>query len=118
MATILVVDDDEILAAYLADELKQEGFNVGTAHDGIEAVLNVLDGGWEAVLMDIRMPKLDGIGALRIIKKIATDLPIVMFTGQAGHADMLSSTQYGAHTCLVKPVSIDLLVNTMHQILH
>jgi len=66
--------------------------------------------------MDIRMPKLDGIGALRIIKRIMPELPVVMFTGQAGRGDMIASTRLGAFTCLLKPVSITQLVEVLGQI--
>jgi CheY-like chemotaxis protein len=65
------------------EELQEAGFIAGTAADGVKAVLQVIGGGWDAVLMDIRMPKLDGINALKIIRRIAPHLPVIMFTGQA-----------------------------------
>ena len=117
MARILIVDDERDLADYLADELQTAGFMTGTAMDGVEAVLQVLDGSWSGVLMDIRMPKLDGIGALKIIRRIAPNLPVIMFTGQAGQGDMFESTRLGAFTCLVKPLAIDKLINTLNQAL-
>jgi CheY-like chemotaxis protein len=113
MARILIVDDERDLANYLADELQDAGFSTGTAVDGVEAVLRVLDGGWNGIVMDIRMPKLDGINALKIIRRIAPDLPIIMFTGQAGQGDMLESTRLGAFTCLLKPLVIEKLVDTL-----
>lgn len=113
MPKILVVDDERDLAAYLADELCAAGYEVDTAADGVEAVLRVLDGGWSGVLMDIRMPRLDGINALKLIRKIAPRLPVVMFTGQAGQGDMLESTRLGAFTCLLKPIQPDKLLNTL-----
>jgi len=51
------VDDERDLADYLADELKTAGFTAETAANGVEAVLHVLDGGWDGIVMDIRMPK-------------------------------------------------------------
>lgn len=59
--------------------------------------------------MDIRVPRLDGLNALRIIRRIAPRLPVVMFTGQAGQGDMLESTRLGAATSLLKPILIDKL---------
>ena len=67
--------------------------------------------------MDIRMPKLDGISALKIIRRIAPGLPVIMFTGQAGQGDMFELTRLGAFTCLVKPLAIDKLISTLNQAL-
>lgn len=117
MPRILIVDDENDLADYLAGELKTSGFATGTASNGVEAVLQVLDGGWDSVVMDIRMPKLDGINALKIIRRIAPRLPVIMFTGQAGQGDMLESTRLGAFTCLAKPIMIDKLIGTLNQAL-
>ena len=113
MAKILIVDDEEDVVNFLADELQQANHKTGAAYDGVSAVLQVIDGDWDAVLMDIRMPRLDGIGALKIIKKLKPDLPVIMFTGQAGQGDMAESTQLGAYTCLLKPVAIEKLLNAI-----
>lgn len=115
MTHILIVDDEYDLANFLAEELREAGFTVGIAPDGVEAVLQVLNGGWDGVVMDIRMPKLDGINALKIMRRIAPQLPVIMFTGQAGQGDMLESTRLGAFTCLVKPLAIDKLIGTVNQ---
>jgi DNA-binding NtrC family response regulator len=96
--------------------LRNENFDTDTAYDGVEAVLKTLDGIYDVVLLDIRMPKLDGIGALKIIKRVLPDLPIIMFTGQAGRGDMIASTRLGAYTCLLKPVSLNQLVETIYQV--
>lgn len=116
MVKVLIVDDEVDLAEYIADELRSENFDTDTAYDGVEAVLKALDGIYDVVLLDIRMPKLDGIGALRIIKRVMPNLPIIMFTGQAGRGDMIASTRLGAYTCLLKPVSLNQLVETIHQV--
>jgi two-component system, NtrC family, response regulator AtoC len=117
VACILVVDDEKDLADYLAEELKSEGYDTGTAYDGVEAVIKIIDSNWDAMLMDIRMPKLNGINALKIIRRIKPDLPVIMFTGQAGQAEMLESTRLGAFTCLLKPVSTENLFKTVKQVL-
>lgn len=109
MPRVLIVDDEQDLREYLALELEERGFGTTEAGDGVEAILRVLDGGLDAMVMDIRMPRLDGLNALRIIRRIAPSLPVVMFTGQAGQGDMLESTRLGAATCLLKPILIDKL---------
>lgn len=113
---ILLVDDEPDVLAYFSAELKDYGYDVGTAPDGVEAVLKVVGGGYQVVLMDIRMPKLDGIGALRIIRRITPSIPVIMFTGQAGQGDMAESTRQGAYACLSKPVSFDRLLGILRQL--
>jgi CheY-like chemotaxis protein len=117
MEHILVVDDESDLADFVAEELRSHGYAAGVAGDGVEAVLHIIDGGWDAVLMDIRMPRLDGISALRILRRIAPRLPVIMFTGQAGQGDMLASSQLGAFTCLTKPLALDRLTEALGQAL-
>lgn len=118
MSRILVVDDEKDVVDFLSDELQAAGYTTGAAANGVEAVLTVLDGGWEAVVMDIRMPKLDGVNALRIIRRAAPSLPVIMFTGQAGQGDILESTRLGAFACLLKPVTIDKLLAALAQVTH
>ncbi len=113
MNRILVVDDEPDVAEYLADMLEDAGWHTGCAYSGVDAVIGVLDNRWDMVLMDIRMPKLDGVNALKIIKHINASLPVIMFTGQAGQGDMAESTRLGAFTCLLKPVTNAKLLQTV-----
>jgi len=110
---ILVVDDDSDLRNFLAGEIHEAGYGVGQAANGVEAVLQVLDHKPDAVVMDIRMPKLDGVDALRILRHLDPALPVIMLTGQAGQGDMLQASQLGALICLLKPVPIERLLEIL-----
>ncbi|MHB0878711.1 MAG: response regulator [Anaerolineae bacterium] len=105
MPNILVVDDEPDVARYLARVLGRMGWESETAADGVEAVLKVIERKWGCLLMDIVMPKLDGLSALRIIRQLAPDIPVVMITGHAAEADIAASIRVGAFACLAKPVS-------------
>ena len=110
MAKMLIVDDEEDIVEQLAYHFQKLDNKIVEAYDGVEAVLSVIrDREIDLVLMDIRMPRLDGIEALRIIKELKPDLPVIMFTGQAGKGDMALSVQLGAFTCMTKPVQMDKL---------
>lgn len=115
---ILVVDDEDDLRDFLAGEIQNAGYQVEQAANGVEAVLQVREHRPDAVIMDIRMPKLDGIDALRILKRLVPALPIIMLTGQAGRGDMLMASQLGAQTCLLKPIQVDRLLETLDLALH
>jgi DNA-binding NtrC family response regulator len=114
MAKMLIVDDEEDIVEHLAYHFQELGNQIVKAYDGVEAVLTVIrDKEIDLVLMDIRMPRLDGIEALRIIKELRPELPVIMFTGQAGRGDMALSVQLGAFTCMTKPVQMDKLENNV-----
>jgi DNA-binding response OmpR family regulator len=104
MTRILVVDDDRELVKFLARVLQGEGWEVGAAYDGEEALRKVKAGEWDAVLLDIRMPKLDGLAALKLMRQYDPDFPVVLITGEAEQGDMMEAYRSGAYTCLVKPL--------------
>ena len=113
MANVLVVDDEEDIVSFLAYELSSQGYTVFTANDGVEAVLKMADLNVDVLLMDIRMPKLDGLNALRIIRRFKPDVPVIMFSGSASNNEMIMSTRLGAYSCLLKPVYMDYLFRTL-----
>jgi len=118
MANILIVDDEFDILDYLADKVRQAGHRVETAVDGVDALLKVIqDPDLEVVVMDIRMPRLDGMDALRILKEMNPEMPVIMFTGQAGRGDMALSVQLGAYTCMAKPISSEKLLETIKTVL-
>lgn len=115
MSHLLIVDDETDLASYLAEELQDRGWQTETVGDGVEAVLRVIEGGPDIVLMDVRMPRLDGVQALKIIRRLKPALPVILLTGQAGQGEMLEAHRLGAFTCLAKPVALERLHNTLQQ---
>lgn len=107
---ILIVEDDRNFARVLSDSLHENGFDVDVAPDGVEAVLKCIDNKYDFVLLDIKMPKLDGINALRIIKKRDPEIPAMTYSGNAGSGEMAESVRAGAIRCLTKPLPISQLV--------
>ena len=104
MSNILIVDDEPDIVQVIADELSEAGYGVSRAGDGVEAVLKFIAQRPDFVLMDIRMPRLNGVDALRIMKAVDGRVPVATFTGQAGVGEMSESNRLGALTCLAKPL--------------
>ncbi len=103
---ILVVEDDRNFGRVLTGELQDSGYDVDLAVDGVEGVLRFIDERHDFVLLDIKMPKLDGINALRIMKKIDPDVAAMTYSGNAGSGEMAESVRAGAIRCLTKPFEI------------
>ena len=106
---ILLAEDDKHLGMILKKSLEEDGYVVDLVTDGVEAVSSFMDNAYDFVLLDIKMPKLDGISALKLIKKTNPNVPAVTFSGNAGSAEMLDSIKAGAHIVLSKPFELSQL---------
>jgi DNA-binding response OmpR family regulator len=106
---ILIAEDDKNLGFLLKSELEDEGYSVDLVGDGVEAVMKYIGEKHEFVIFDIKMPKLDGINALKIIKKINPEVPAITISGNAGTGEMAESVRAGAIRCLTKPFQVSQL---------
>ena len=105
--SILVADDEEIIREALYLLLTQEGCHVRMANDGQTAVQVARDESFDAVLLDIIMPKLDGLDALEKIKKFDTDLPVIMMTAKGTASNARQAFKRGAFDFVEKPFDND-----------
>jgi two-component system OmpR family response regulator len=112
---ILLVEDDKNFGYVLKGELADPGYEIDLAQDGVEAVMKFVDGNYDFVLLDIKMPKLDGINALRIIKKLNPGVPAITYSGNAGSGEMAESVKAGAIRCLTKPFEISQLKDELRK---
>lgn len=103
---VIIVEDDKNFGYVLKGELEAAGYDTDLALDGVEAVLKVIDEHYDFALLDIRMPRLDGINCLRILKKLRPALPAITYSGNAGSGEMGESVKAGAIRCLTKPFPI------------
>ncbi len=103
---ILIVEDDRNFGYVLKGELAASGYDIDLAQDGVEGVMKFIDDPFDFVLLDIKMPKLDGINALRIIKKLKPSVPAITYSGNAGSGEMADSVKAGALRCITKPFEI------------
>ena len=106
MFRVLIGEDDRNFGSVLKWELEEDKYHVDLVPDGVEAVLGFLVYGYDFILLDIRMPRLNGNDALKIIKKINPHVPAITFSGHAGREEMEESVKCGAIKCLRKPFAI------------
>jgi two-component system, NtrC family, response regulator AtoC len=106
MVNILIADDDKNFGTVLKNELEEERHTVEVVSDGVEAVLRFINNIYDFVLLDIRMPRLNGIDALKIIKNINPLVPVITFSGNAGSSEMSETLRCGAIKCFTKPFAI------------
>jgi two-component system response regulator VicR len=102
---ILVVDDERLLVKGIRFNLESEGYSVETAYDGEEAVNLARNGGFDLIILDIMMPKLDGLEACMRIREFST-VPIIMLSAKSEDMDKIIGFEYGADDYITKPFNI------------
>jgi two-component system response regulator HydG len=106
---ILVVDDEASQRKMLKANLSLDGYEVYEADDGTDAIGKVSAGFYDLILMDNRMSQMDGIDALKEIKKISPAIPVIIITAHASVETAVEALQAGAHDYLTKPLDVDEL---------
>jgi len=113
---LLLVDDDVELAEMLKDYLGQEGFEVGLAHDGEAGVAAALSGQYALVVLDVMMPRMNGIEALGRIR-MNSRVPVLMLTAKGDDLDRITGLELGADDYVPKPCTPRELVARIRAIL-
>ena len=100
---ILVVDDEKPMRESLKDWLREDGYEVGLAAGGMDAIDMAMKNGWEVILLDLKMPGMDGLETLRKLKEVRPDAEILMMTAYATVDTAVQAMKEGAFDYLVKP---------------
>jgi two-component system response regulator AtoC len=109
-AKILVVDDEESVRAMLRLVLRGEGYEVLEAADGIEALQIARREQPEVIMMDIRMPRMDGMATLRAVRQERLHASVILMTAFAAVESAIEAMKAGAHDYIIKPFNIDEVV--------
>jgi two-component system chemotaxis response regulator CheY len=107
-ARILVVDDSSLVRIYYRGALQRAGFEVEQAINGIEAMEKVLAQSFDLLIVDVNMPRMDGLSFVRALRRAAVEvatIPVLMITTEAGEQDVDDARAAGVNFYLVKPVS-------------
>ena len=105
MAKILVVDDEPILVKGIKFNLEHEGYQVDAGYDGEQAVEMAREGSYDLILLDLMMPKIDGLQACMRIREFS-NVPIIMLTARSEDTDKIIGFEYGADDYITKPFNI------------
>ncbi|MBB5078115.1 response regulator transcription factor [Nonomuraea endophytica] len=114
---LLVVDDEPALREALQSSLEFEGYQVATAVDGQAALEQLAREAYDAVLLDVMMPKLDGLTACRRLRQGGNHVPVLMLTARDAVGDRVSGLDAGADDYLVKPFELDELLARVRALL-
>lgn len=108
--TVLLVDDEEDFVSVLAERLEVRGLKVDTAESGEVALVKAQQRAFDAILLDMAMPGIDGIETLKGLLEINPDLQVILLTGRGTTGNAVEAMKLGALDFLEKPADIDTLV--------
>jgi DNA-binding response OmpR family regulator len=117
MAHLLIVEDDELLRDALSAQLMRAGHRISTADDGQSALDQLGLGIYEAVVLDLGLPKVDGLTVLRRLREQWPALPVLILTARDGVEDRIEGLNAGADDYLTKPFNRDELLARLQALL-
>jgi DNA-binding NtrC family response regulator len=117
-ANVLLVDDEEKFLETLSQRLESRGLKVEAVTSGEEAVRQTEKKNFDAIIVDLAMPGLDGIETLKRIKQNRSDLEIIMLTGHATIKSAIDAMKFGADDFLEKPVDLATLLEKISEAKH
>ena len=117
MAKILIVDDDRSIRRTLKDILEFEKYDVEEAEDGLTCLVKVKQDKFDVIIMDIKMPKMDGMDAIDRLQDLYPDIPVIMISGHGDIDTAVEAVKKGAFDFLSKPPDLNRLLITVRNAL-
>lgn len=113
MARILIVDDDQSIRNTLRNILEFEKYTVDEAYDGFDCLIKLKRSDFEVIILDIKMPKMDGMETLERIQKLKPDIPVIMISGHGTIDTAVDAVKKGAFDFIQKPPDLNRLLITI-----
>jgi DNA-binding response OmpR family regulator len=112
---VLVVDDDDVGRMTLTEILDLEGFEVVQAEGGRAALERLREGGYDVMLLDLKMPDLDGVAVLQQSADLAPETEVIVFTAHGSLESAIQAVRHGAYDYLLKPTSTEQILETVRR---
>lgn len=114
---VLVVDDELIMRDSLSDWLREDGYEVVAVEDGSQAIQKVKEEKWDVLIVDLKMPGMDGIEVMREVKEIDRGIPVIIMTAYATVDTAVKAMKEGAYDYIVKPFDPEEIGLTIRKII-
>ena len=113
---VLIVDDEKDFLDIMAERMDARGMQVSTATSAEDALTMVLKEPYDAVIMDLMMPEMDGFKALKLFKETRPDVPIILLTANVPEEKCIEAIKLGAMDVIEKPADLNLLTQKIEEV--
>ena len=114
-AKVLLVDDEKDFLDIMAERMATRGMDVATADSAEDALKMVIAESYDAVIMDLMMPEMDGLKALKLFKNLRPELSIILLTANVPQETCLEAIKLGAMAVIEKPADLNLLTQKIEE---
>ena len=114
---ILLIEDDDTTASYLTKGLKESGYVVDRAQDGVEGLFMSMDAKFDALIVDRMLPRLDGLSLIKKLLKENSEIPIIILSALGDVDERIKGLKYGADDYLAKPFSFSELLARLEAVI-
>ena len=114
---ILIVEDDPVILEGLEEKLGREGYEIASARDGEEAKEKLSEEPPDLVILDLMLPRVDGLSVLRWFREHNTDVPVLILSARGQEGDKVEGLRAGADDYLAKPFGLDELIARIEALL-
>ena len=112
---VLIVDDEKDFLDIMAERIAARGMDVSTATSAEAALKMVQEESYDAVIMDLLMPEMDGFKALKLFKEVSPDVSVILQTANAPEDTCIEATKLGAMAVIEKPADLNLLTQKIEE---
>lgn len=114
--SLLIVDDEQEFMTTLCKRLQKRGLSCAGVYSGASALAKVASQAFDVVLLDMRLPDMDGNQVLREMKRMRPDMPVIILSGHASSSAGREGIRHGAHDYLMKPVDFESLFEKLQAV--
>ncbi|MDA8413055.1 MAG: response regulator transcription factor [Desulfobacteraceae bacterium] len=114
---ILVVEDEKKVAGFIKRGLEEDGYQVTVTHDGVDGLKQALEGDFSLVILDVMLPKKDGVAVVSELREAGKNIPVLMLTAKASTEDVVSGLDAGSDDYLTKPFAFSELTARVRALL-
>jgi DNA-binding NtrC family response regulator len=104
---VLVVDDEESILDLLSEVLGEEGYQVDGVTSGLDALKKMKKKNFDVMLVDLKLPKMDGMELLRTVRTVEPQLPVIVMSGNVSLQSVIQSIRHGAYDYISKPFNLE-----------
>jgi two-component system alkaline phosphatase synthesis response regulator PhoP len=106
MARILIIEDEPDIVMSLEEDLRRQGYETGIANDGVQGLTLGKESGWDLILLDVMLPKMDGFDVCAGLRRAGVKTPIILLTARVQEAEKILGLDAGADDYVTKPFSL------------